>query len=246
MDRQLTKMPLTLWKACANGDADRVVDLIREGVNVNGKNPYNGRAPLHEAAAHGQERVVRVLLSSKARVDEPSWAGKETPLHMASGNGHPAVVKVLLRRGRAKVDKANKYGCTALHVAVDELSVQYLLEYGAKAFAKCALGRTPLQYAIDRGNARAAQLIEGAVVHVVRKREARSLKRKKEIAERIEAQKQVEEEEQQRKLKEKMRIQYEQWRTPHVAKNVRKGVVDRKKLSVFAKRTPDFLKRYGR
>ena len=246
----------SVWKAAAAGDAERVAALINAhgaGMLV-ARNPYNGRAPLHEACAHGRERVVRVLLSSGCRFDLRSFRGRDTPLHFAAANGRPACVKVLLRRARAAgrriADRTNKYGCTALHAAVDALSVRYLLEAGASSTLRCGRrGWTPLQYALDRGQAQCAQLLSGAVVDVVREREQRAREAKRAQAARIEAQKQGEEAARQAALKAKVQRDYELWKTPHVSQAKARRVIKREKLSVFRKKgaalEAHFREKYG-
>jgi uncharacterized protein len=85
----------------------------------------DGWAPIHVAAASGNESVVGVLLGQSAFVDFPTANGAETPLFLAAQNGHTGVVAQLLDSG-ADVELATKVdGWTPM-------------------MAACACGRTPV------------------------------------------------------------------------------------------------------
>jgi ankyrin repeat protein len=57
-----------------------------------------GRTALHEAAGHGREEVVRVLLKRGANVGSKDYEGR-TPFQLASVGGHKATVKLLSEYG---------------------------------------------------------------------------------------------------------------------------------------------------
>lgn len=63
-------------------DTSHVEQLILHGADVNASD-RNGWTPLHTAAYHGQDEIVRILLSSHADVNALN-KGLETPLHLAA------------------------------------------------------------------------------------------------------------------------------------------------------------------
>ena len=56
---------------------------------------YLGWTPLHEAANHGHEEVVKYLLKHGADINAPGMEG-DTPLHDAVGNDHFSVSTIML------------------------------------------------------------------------------------------------------------------------------------------------------
>ncbi len=71
-----------LHNAAAQGDTDRLADLIAKGTNVDQQDP-DGRTALHWAVAFGQVEAARLLLTNGADVNA---ADKQqvTPLHLAA------------------------------------------------------------------------------------------------------------------------------------------------------------------
>ena len=59
-------LEVELEQAARNGDTYRVQLLARLGVNVNTKNPHNGRTPLHVAAMFGRCDSAKCLLDAGA------------------------------------------------------------------------------------------------------------------------------------------------------------------------------------
>lgn len=73
--------------------------LLDHGAEVNVAQ-HGGWTPLHQAAAHGQNEVVRLLLEFGANPHAASEEGK-TPLDMARQNGHKLTAQLL--QAEAKV-----------------------------------------------------------------------------------------------------------------------------------------------
>lgn len=97
--------------AALNGDLELVNLLISKDAEVNKK----GWAPLHYAAANGNDNIVKVLLDHSAYVDAGSPNGT-TPLMMAARGNHVSTVKLLLDNG-ADLTVKNQIGLTALDFA---------------------------------------------------------------------------------------------------------------------------------
>lgn len=89
--------------------------------------------PLFPAAEKGHLKMVRMLLSAGASVDEAD-AGKNTPLHMAARGGYVAVVRSLLSAG-GDANATNEDGETPTLAALSnghQLVVECLLASGGK------------------------------------------------------------------------------------------------------------------
>ena len=100
-----------MMMAALNDDLTIVKILIEKGAEVNKK----GWAPLHYAAANGNDEIVKLLLDHSAYVDAGSPNGT-TPLMMAARGGHVSTVKLLLDNG-ADINVKNQIGMTALDFA---------------------------------------------------------------------------------------------------------------------------------
>jgi ankyrin repeat protein len=83
----------------------------------------DGRVPIWAAAEMGYSEVFECLLRNNARVDQPDNDGN-TPLHLASNLGYFHYVRRLLSKYKTDVDVGNVGGYTALHLAVEEGSVE--------------------------------------------------------------------------------------------------------------------------
>jgi ankyrin repeat protein len=81
----------------AQGNADRVRELLRAGVSADIV-AVDGWTPLTAAAAGGHLHVVEMLIAAGANVNKPE-AGGNSALFWASFYGHLEVVKYLLANG---------------------------------------------------------------------------------------------------------------------------------------------------
>ena len=74
--------------------------------------------PLDCAAASGHARIVRELVSAKAKID-PTDKLKTTPLHLAAKEGHVTAVETLIKHG-ANVGLRDQRGFNALDWAIEK------------------------------------------------------------------------------------------------------------------------------
>jgi ankyrin repeat protein len=104
-------------------------------------------APLHYAAREGHTAVVKLLLESGARVDQPEANGVR-PLLLAILNDHTDTARFLIEHG-ADVNADDWYGRTPLWAAVDvrnveldgELNTQFADRAGALEIIRLLLAR---------------------------------------------------------------------------------------------------------
>lgn len=117
-----------LMIACYNGNEKAVRALLDQGAKVN----KNGWAPLHYAAASGNNQIVRMLLEKDAFIDAVS-PNATTPIMMAARNGHIYTVKLLHDNG-ADVTLKNQRGYSAIDFARENKNTDIAkgLEYRLK------------------------------------------------------------------------------------------------------------------
>lgn len=105
-----------LVRAAGRGDLAKVVSLLEQGENPNGRDDFCLTA-LHGAAKKGHKRIVTLLLLRGAEVNaRASGLHGETPLHYACKYGHVDVARVLLTGG-ADVSAETQDGRTPLQCA---------------------------------------------------------------------------------------------------------------------------------
>ncbi|PWU03300.1 MAG: hypothetical protein C5B51_19135 [Terriglobia bacterium] len=128
------------------------------------RNRY-GRTLLHDAAAHGNLRIVELLLRLGADPDG-STSGGHAPLYClanecrASGGGN--IVRALVRAGAHVNARSGTKQCTALHMAARRGNLEVaeaLMDCGADINARDKSGDTPLQRAKNCRKAGVASLL---------------------------------------------------------------------------------------
>ena len=113
-----------------------------------------GWTALSRAAASGDEAMVRLLVEHGADVESRN-PSNGTPLICAAEGRHEAIVDFLLMNG-ADIHAEDDFGWKPLHRALvnrgGERIAQMLVTHGADANARCLYKKTPLHYAIEKGD----------------------------------------------------------------------------------------------
>jgi ankyrin repeat protein len=105
-----------LREAARENNLPQVSRLLSVGADVNAKDIYGDRTPLHWACAHGHMQVFNELVEHGADVEATDRHGS-TPLHYAISQDHLPVVKALLSGG-ADILAANNQGNNPIISAV--------------------------------------------------------------------------------------------------------------------------------
>ncbi|MEN0067799.1 MAG: ankyrin repeat domain-containing protein [Myxococcota bacterium] len=180
-----TRTAEALW-AASSGDLGELGRLDVEGFDLSGGD-YDGRTPMHLAAAEGHIDVVEFLLQRGVSADAVDrWGG--TPLDDARLGSHRAVIEKLeatgAKEGQAKhpAGSGNRLSPVSSHQAdpvdVVELlwaasegllgSMMRLFARGVPAFGTDYDGRTALHLAASEGQVNASRylLAQGHPLHV--------------------------------------------------------------------------------
>lgn len=153
-----------LFQAVESGSVELVKLFIEEyGIAAHQLN-YWGKTPLHVATGISVE-VVRYLLGRSDVRRHCLDIGGNTALHAAARSASLGAVELLLESGAFDVNEKNRFGETVLHLpvwrAVGNMDVVERLSRvkGVNIEAKDNEGRTPLEYAVHRCNARIARFL---------------------------------------------------------------------------------------
>jgi ankyrin repeat protein len=148
------KTPL-MW-ACEE-DHMGVVRVLVQHMGTHGLQltDEQGRTAIHWAAYWGHEDMVAFLLDKGAQANSSDRARK-TPFMMACEAGHVGVAGVLLPYiGDGGLKDTDEQERSALHLAAlggHKDTVTFLLSKGAQADRRVAMGKTPLEWACDKGH----------------------------------------------------------------------------------------------
>lgn len=173
-DSRLPPPDNPLLEAVKKNDLPAVKEALKTGgaweINERG---VTGDLPLVRAARNGNLEIVKLLVEHGATIDIGKDRGERTPLIEAAGQGHVEVVKFLLAKG-ADVN-ARGTGVTPLLLASawgnlpagppgdKTKTIDVLLENGADVNVQdeswLKTGRTPLMYAVLRGDAALVQAL---------------------------------------------------------------------------------------
>ncbi|MDP1525299.1 MAG: ankyrin repeat domain-containing protein [Rhodocyclaceae bacterium] len=148
----------TLFFANQN-ETDKVVDLLRRGMDVNTTDPQ-GNSLLMIAARGNNIELARFLLDNRANPQRKNRYG-DTALMLAALQGHTEIVRLMVER---KIDP-NHGGWNPLHYAAFEGRaeiISLLLAGGADINLKAPNGQSALMLAAKRGHLEAVRILVGA------------------------------------------------------------------------------------
>jgi uncharacterized protein len=154
---------LSIHEAAALGDAAAVESALQDPAALESVSVDGARA-IHLAAHFGHASVVGLLIARGADIRTRTSHGfANTPLHAAAAGRRCDCAQILLEAGAdANALDANAY--TPLHIAAagGEVGlIRLLLAHGAEPDAR-GPGRTPMEMALERGEAEAAALLRTA------------------------------------------------------------------------------------
>ena len=151
---------VSLQRAVAAGDVDKIQSLIAAGADVN-TTAKNGASLLHIALLQGHEATAALLISKGADIHAKMTDGT-TPLHFAAMRNCKEIVSFLLDDG-ADVNAMGTNLGSPLHIAVvtgqTEIA-EMLISKGADVNIENQRGMTPLTLARQKGNGVMLELLE--------------------------------------------------------------------------------------
>jgi ankyrin repeat protein len=115
----------------SEAEVGRILAQVPRGLYIIERDA-SGWMPIHYAAWHGRERIVKLLLDHGAAIDALNIF-RDTPLFIAIRRGHEAVVRILLENG-ASTKIYKEVGITPLYSAIQRGSpnlTRLLLDHGA-------------------------------------------------------------------------------------------------------------------
>eukprot|EP00249_Psilotum_nudum_P015090 c25161_g1_i1 orf=723-2960(-) len=149
ISRQEEELSLRLIHAASIGNLAHLTNLVKAGADP-GKPDYDGRTPLHLAAANGHKDIVLFLVREGANVNCTDNFGY-TPLFEAIKRGHDHVAELLLEH-RAQLLLQDATGHLRNAVASGNIDfVKRLLANGVDPNSVDQDGRTPLHLAATEG-----------------------------------------------------------------------------------------------
>ena len=151
---------LSMQRAAAAGDVDKIQSLIAAGADVNAK-AKNGASLLHIALIQGHEDVAALLISKGADIHATMTDGT-TPLHFAVMRNCKEIVNFLLDDG-ADVNAMGTNLGSPLHIAANTGYVEIaemLIAKGADVNIENQRGMTPLTFAKLKRNEVMLELLE--------------------------------------------------------------------------------------
>jgi ankyrin repeat protein len=134
--------------------------LIKHGADV--AITVNDATPMYVAALMGDKDLIESLADKGADPSNGGGAG-ETPLHAAIAEGHLGAAKLLIGKGADVNAKNTRSGRTPLHFLAsfkdDRELAELMITKGADVNAMDKDGRTPLSYAVEKGNNAVAEVL---------------------------------------------------------------------------------------
>ena len=142
-----------ILKAAREGDEQLIRRLLASGADINAFHGPTRRHALSEAAIHGHQEIVDLLVEERCLVDFPDFEGY-TALHHACRRGHLTIAKKLIASGAA-INALGFKQQTALHLAIQvphQSVVMLLIQHQASVNVRDASSRTPLHISASQGN----------------------------------------------------------------------------------------------
>jgi ankyrin repeat protein len=155
---------LDIFEAAATGDLPHLRALLAAAPALVHSCSGDGWTPLHLAAAFATPEAVSALLAAGARVEAVSRNPQQNqPLHAALALGkNPETVRLLLDQG-APVNAAQAGGFTPIFSAASANRrdlAELLFSHGADPGQKSDAGKTPADFARERGHAEFAEWLD--------------------------------------------------------------------------------------
>ena len=107
-----------MFGAAWKNDSALANELLRQGAELEWRNPGNGWTALSQACYHGSYEAAEALCAHGAELDTRN-DNQNTPLMKAAMHGHPKICAMLLALG-ADPSLKDKDGETALDLAREE------------------------------------------------------------------------------------------------------------------------------
>ena len=153
------------WHAFARARAGRyksILKLLKEGLDVDAREPGTGDTMLMSSVASGNPMVVKTLLRRGAKVNARNNRGW-TALHCAVGSDvpQPEITNILMDNG-AKLEGRDAMGVTPLQLAVEQASddiICRLIEGGADIKTQDDYGRSVMHRVAAVGDKATTDLI---------------------------------------------------------------------------------------
>ena len=143
-----------LMLAAENGHNDVSMHLINHGADVSKKGGISNRTALHYASGNGHLKLVELLLSKGAEIDEEDKKHR-TPLMLAAENGHSDVSMHLINHGADVCEIGVFWRTTLLSYASENghsRVVELLLSKGVESDVEDKNHHTPLMLAAENGH----------------------------------------------------------------------------------------------
>lgn len=139
VEQTITPEPeMSIHAAVVSGNLETVKQLIKNGADINEKEPAGGSSPLITATMFGQTEIALELIKTGAEVNFRNNDGS-TALHTAAFFCRTEIVKALLANGADKTIRNNAGSTAAEAVAVPFEMVKPVYDYFSKVYAPLGL-----------------------------------------------------------------------------------------------------------
>ena len=169
---RLDPLAARLHAAVLKSETDTARQLIADGFPIDARN-HQGRTALHLAAIHDHVAIAKLLIEAGADIEKATPRqsiefrdGGSTALMLTAVRGSAEVAKMLIAAGAdvnaRELDSAGVGFWSALHYAAEHEQVgvaRLLIENGAQIDVRTRGGRTPLMFAVLRGDSMMVDLL---------------------------------------------------------------------------------------